>query len=294
MFPGFQAPSQPCGQSLSSVPMKVGLVNSCLPPLLGAYFVLPNCRNMNSACEGTFTASVEPMTTYATQSMPRQRFSVVLLERTWKLERHGDLESLWDAMGEGQQTHSAFVQDERLPYWTELWPSSLLLGRYLGQRREQVDGSLCLDLGCGLGLTALAGACLGGRVLAADYEWPAVAFARGNVHRNLDKLNGAVLPVQMDWRAPALKRGAFRCIWGGDVMYERRIAQPLQAVLEHALAPQGCAWIAEPGREIFSSFVSLMRARGWRCEPVLQEKTPQITAPGPPASVTVWELTRPS
>lgn len=234
------------------------------------------------------------MTPSDTAAMPRQRFSVELLDRTWKLERHGDLESLWEAMGQESETESAFAQDERLPYWTELWPSSVLLGRYLGQQRDRIAGSLCLDLGCGLGLSALAGACLGGRVVAVDYEWPAVSFARNNVCRNQGQLKGFVAPVQMDWRAPALQPGVFPCIWGGDVMYERRFAQPLCDVLEQTLAPQGCAWIAEPGREIFSCFVALMRTRGWSCEPVLKEKTPQITAPGPPASVSVWELKRPS
>lgn len=223
---------------------------------------------------------------------PSQRFSVELLGHTWELERHGDLESLWQAMGEDPEAQGSFENDERLPYWTELWPSSMLLGRWLGEHARQIRGHWCLDLGCGLGLDALAGAHCGARVLGIDYEWPAVFFARRNAMRNQDKLQGEVRWSQMDWRAPALKPGVFAYIWGADVMYESRFAKPLAAVLELALAPGGKVWIAEPGRAVYAPFVERMRALEWRCEHKLREKTPQVTSVGPPATVSIWELTR--
>ena len=68
--------------------------------------------------------------------------------RDWTLERAADMEALWESMTE-------FTEDERLPYWTELWPSSLVLADWLYQRRESLRGQPCLDLGCGIGLTAL-------------------------------------------------------------------------------------------------------------------------------------------
>ena len=70
--------------------------------------------------------------------------------RDWTLERAADMEALWESMTE-------FTEDERLPYWTELWPSSLVLADWLYQRRESLRGQPCLDLGCGIGLTALVG-----------------------------------------------------------------------------------------------------------------------------------------
>ena len=74
--------------------------------------------------------------------------------RDWTLERAADMEALWESMTE-------FTEDERLPYWTELWPSSLVLADWLYQRRESLRGQPCLDLGCGIGLTALVGAVAG-------------------------------------------------------------------------------------------------------------------------------------
>ena len=70
-----------------------------------------------------------------------------------------------------------FAEDERLPYWAELWPSSVALAHYAVQRltlqRQQV-----LEIGCGLGLVSVVAALQGARVLCTDYEPDALAFAR--------------------------------------------------------------------------------------------------------------------
>lgn len=81
--------------------------------------------------------------------------------RDWTLERAADMEALWESMTE-------FTEDERLPYWTELWPSSLVLADWLYQRRESLRGQPCLDLGCGIGLTALVAQWLGANVIGMD------------------------------------------------------------------------------------------------------------------------------
>ena len=55
--------------------------------------------------------------------------------------------------------------------------------------------------------------------------------------------------VQMDWRFPAVRQGAFDRLWAGDVMYEKRFIEPVAAFLDHALAVDGVAWVAEPDRD---------------------------------------------
>jgi predicted nicotinamide N-methyase len=214
---------------------------------------------------------------------------VELCGRHWTLERSADLESLWDELGEDD-----LDADERLPYWTELWPSSMLLGRHLCDRGEELAGLRCLDLGCGLGLTAMLAAGLGARVAALDYEWPALHFARRSA-----ALNGVrgVAWVQMDWRSPAVRPGAFDRIWGGDVMYEQRFVAPVAAFLEHALAPGGRAWLAEPNRNVYKPFAAHVRERGWRCELLRTDKVLPDYAPtypqGVQVTVNLWELRRP-
>jgi ETFB lysine methyltransferase len=159
--------------------------------------------------------------------------------RTWTLQRAGDLEELWESM-----TGEEFGDDERMPYWAELWPASLLLGKWVLAHSGELEGSLCLDLGCGLGLVSVIAASAGARVVAVDYEWPAVYCASQSMQANRVRF----FPVQMDWRAPAFKSGRFDLIVGGDILYEERFVEPVAGLLESALAPGGRAWFAGPER----------------------------------------------
>src|SRR3954467_4144179 len=72
----------------------------------------------------------------------------------------------------------AFEHEEYLPYWAELWPSAVALARAIGVRA--LHGAVTLELGCGLGLPAIAAALAGGRVLASDWAPDAVAVAARN------------------------------------------------------------------------------------------------------------------
>lgn len=93
--------------------------------------------------------------------------TVTAAGRDWKLKRASDFDSLWDEMVADGRADA----DEHIPYWTELWPSSIALCSWLSERRDEIAGRSCLDLGCGLGLTALAAASLGAHVTAVDYEF---------------------------------------------------------------------------------------------------------------------------
>src|SRR5215470_3089340 len=54
---------------------------------------------------------------------------------------------------------AAFDEEEFLPYWAELWPSGLALAQHVAMR--DLQGMRVLELGCGLGLPALAAALRG-------------------------------------------------------------------------------------------------------------------------------------
>lgn len=75
-------------------------------------------------------------------------------------------------------------KDERLPYWAELWPSSLALAKWLYENTKYIQGKNCLDLGCGLGFTAICGAWRGAHVLGVDYEERAIMLAKENALAN--------------------------------------------------------------------------------------------------------------
>ena len=106
---------------------------------------------------------------------PGSRVQVEVEGRTWILDRAADMEALWDAMDDRD-----LDEDERLPYWVEVWPASVLLGRHILRNADLLRGKPCLDLGCGLGLTGMIASSVGAEVIAFDYEWPAVRFARHN------------------------------------------------------------------------------------------------------------------
>ncbi|MBU1229392.1 MAG: methyltransferase domain-containing protein [Proteobacteria bacterium] len=190
----------------------------------------------------------------------------VVQDRLWRLSRPADLESLWQNLGQGGPGAAGWDEDERLPYWVELWPAAVLLARWVARNRDLVRGRLCLDAGCGLGLSALVAASAGGRVLAFDYEPEALAYAKRNVALNRELLGGNAPPLfaVMDWRRPALARGAADLLLGADILYERRFFEPVAALLDHALAPDGVAWIADPERSVSAPVWERLAALGWR------------------------------
>jgi len=69
----------------------------------------------------------------------------------------------------------AFVDDERLPYWADLWPSARVLAERVATM--PVDGRRFLELGCGTGLVSVAAAIAGFDVTATDYYDEALRYA---------------------------------------------------------------------------------------------------------------------
>ena len=225
-----------------------------------------------------------PATIVVNATMETGSIRLTLCGRDWTLLRPADLESLWEAI-----TDDEFEEDERLPYWVELWPASLALALWLKNNQERIAGRICLDLGCGLGFTALAGTWLGARVLAMDYEAEALAFARKNA--DINALPHPLWAV-MDWRKPAVAAKSCDFIWGGDVMYENRFVEPVFTFLDHALADNGLVWIAEPGRNAYERFKRALLSRGWNSRCVVRERVEPLHTQDIPVSVNLWELSR--
>lgn len=158
-----------------------------------------------------------------------------------------------------------FAEDERLPYWAELWPSAIGLARYLG-REVLLRGKQVLELGCGLGLLSVVAARDGARVLCTDYEADALAFARYNALQNGCR---HVRFRLVDWRYPALKR-RYDVILASDVIYEARHFGPLAALLQRFLSRGGQAFFTDPGRPNAVPFFALLRQRGFTYQNVTE------------------------
>jgi predicted nicotinamide N-methyase len=159
-----------------------------------------------------------------------------------------------------------FALDERMPYWAELWTSSLALARHCLEELE-LEGKSVLELGCGLGLAGIAAALAGGNVTLTDYEDDALEFARYNAARNLPRnvLDKRVSFKNMDWRSPE-GIGTFDVILGADVVYERRDFTPLLNLLKTALLPGGLVVLTDPDRAIGRDFFRLAAESGFRVQ----------------------------
>ena len=150
-----------------------------------------------------------------------------------------------------------FVLDERLPYWADVWPSSLILaGKLL-----ELDGcgKTALELGCGVGLSTLAATKAGFDVLSTDYYEDALDVTRANVFRNLGKIARTRL---VDWRHLPLDLGTFDLIFASDVLYEKEYAELVPILVRGLLAPTGVALIADPGRVAAPVFVEACAIHG--------------------------------
>ena len=148
-----------------------------------------------------------------------------------------------------------FVKDERLPYWADVWPSSIVLAGKLLELEG--DGRSALELGCGVGLSTLAATSAGFDVLATDYYQDALDVTRANVFRNLDVTARTRL---VDWRHVPKDLGTFDLVFASDVLYEKEYALLLPIILCRVLAAQGVALIADPGRVAAPMFVEACEA----------------------------------
>ncbi len=203
--------------------------------------------------------------------------------KKWHLKRPASLDELWDAMSPDD------FMDERIPYWAELWPASIALGEWLSQKRQEIEQNLCLDLGCGLGFSAIIASWLGAKVVAADLDWRAVAYCRNNA-----TLNHVDMPMLacMDWRKPPFAKHCFQKIWGADIVYEKRFVQPLYDFINFALAQNGVAWLADPDRNIFPMFRERVQAAGWHVAPILKTAIEALYPQALPTGITIWEICR--
>ncbi len=141
-------------------------------------------------------------------------------------------------------TDEGFEHEEFLPYWAELWSSSIALAHDVARR--SLRGARVVELGCGLGLPSIAAALAGGRVLATDWSADAVRAAADNARRNSVELETAVV----DWARPEpiVERAPWRYVLASDVLYERRNVARLLELLPLLVDQTGEVLIADPQR----------------------------------------------
>lgn len=173
--------------------------------------------------------------------------------RNVRLLRPADSESLL--------TEDAFDREELLPYWAELWSSSVALARAIAVR--PLRGVPTLELGCGLGLVAIAAAGSGGRVTATDWSAPAIDLTARNA-----EVNGVeVEALRCSWQqADSLAaRGPWPLVLASDVLYDRANVGLLLDLLPRLTDAHSEVLIADPGRPPAEEFL-LRAGERWHVE----------------------------
>ena len=177
-----------------------------------------------------------------------------------------------------------FVKDERLPYWADVWPSSLVLAQKLLELEGH--GRTALELGCGVGLSTLAATSAGFDVLATDYYEDALDVTRANVFRNLGRPARTRL---VDWRHLPADLGQFDLVFASDVLYEKEYAALLPVILDQVLSANGSALIADPGRVAAPIFVEGCATHGLV---IRQKETRPFEAGEIKQKIDIYEIAR--
>lgn len=187
------------------------------------------------------------------------------------------------------------TSDKQLPYWADVWPSGAALADVALLRADELAGTPVLELGCGLGVTAIAALAAGAELSVADYSPISLALCRYNALHNTGR---SPQPLAFNWRDPLVEVLArlgdpptFPIILAADVLYESRDIAPVLALIERLLVPDGRLWLAEPGRKTARRFLNTLAASGWR------GTTERATGPWPggqAARVDVHILERPT
>lgn len=154
-----------------------------------------------------------------------------------------------------------FADDERLPYWAEVWPSGRVLCVVLAGM--DLSGRTVIELGAGIGTGAMVAAMRGATALSTDWYAAAVEFSRWNA-RNLGlDMQACVL----DWRDPpaeVMHRAPFDLVVGADILYEARNGTALGALIPALCGPSSEVIIADPRRPDARPFVDAMQEAGWQ------------------------------
>ncbi len=155
--------------------------------------------------------------------------------------------------------------EQNLPYWAEIWPSGVALAATIQRHPNAIRGKRVVELGCGLGVTAIAALRAGADLLATDYAADALALCAFNCMAEAGRAPDA---LQMNWRNPprALREAAgagFPIVLAADVLYEARDVEPLLKLMDWLVAPGGELWLAEPGRPPAARFLDDLRENGW-------------------------------
>jgi 2-polyprenyl-3-methyl-5-hydroxy-6-metoxy-1,4-benzoquinol methylase len=187
-----------------------------------------------------------------------------------------------DALLDLPRTHERFARNEYMPYWAQPWPAGIMMAEYILGHQSR-PGLRAVEIGCGIGLVSVAAALVGWRVTASDYDEDALAFAELNAARNNVILESTQL-VDFVEAPPTVQ---YDRVLAADVLYERRLTDPVARWMASALGPGGQALVSDPNRAAADGFSDALAGCGLKAE------VEQVSTTAPAGLVSrgrIWQI----
>lgn len=209
-----------------------------------------------------------------------------------KILQISNIDDLYNQLIAKGETHED-VQDERIPYWAELWPAAIGLSQYLIEFDIIKDIKNVIEIGCGLGLPGIIAGKLGAKVILTDYLEDALRFTKKNWEINSplksapsEGFSQARFEV-MDWRDP---NPAFAAdlVLASDITYEKRFFEFLPNAFRTLCKPGGSIIVSDPNREVAQDFFQNITKEGFGVNKIHYDIQPILG--GRMMEVTVYHL----
>lgn len=169
-----------------------------------------------------------------------------------------NVDDLFEALIAKGEAHED-VQDERIPYWAELWPAAIGLSRHLIKSNIIKPGITVTEIGCGLGLPGIIAGKLGADVTLTDYLAEALDFAKQNWELNNTQVAKF---IPLDWRSPSPALAA-DIVLASDITYEKRFFEFLPNAFRTLCKPGGKILVSDPSREAAKDFFDSIEKEGF-------------------------------
>jgi predicted nicotinamide N-methyase len=190
--------------------------------------------------------------------MDRKKIIEEFLIRDKKIviERVSDIEELFEELLQ-QDSTNIDKQDERIPYWAEVWSSAIGLATYISDNKHLFIGKRVLEIGAGLGLPSIMASFYTTDIVVTDYIQEAIDFAAHNwkLNHHEGRANFEIL----DWRATETFSQKFDIVLASDIAYEKGGFDKLFTALFKLLTPEGIVILSEPNRYIGKPFIERLK-----------------------------------